>query len=60
MFAHIFALEEQLEVMAEGHNESGASQEVQTTVQEDILLPEIETSQEQEIHSKIPLVQVTV
>ncbi|SDF26260.1 glutamyl-tRNA reductase [Fontibacillus panacisegetis] len=57
MFTHIFALEEQLEVMAEGHNESGASQEMYA-IQD--IPPETEPSQEQEVQSKIPLVQVSV
>ncbi|MNN99651.1 hypothetical protein D3C81_2193530 [compost metagenome] len=58
MFTHIFALEEQLELMAESHNESGASQEVHTI--QDVLLPTIEPSQEQETQSENPLVQVSV
>ncbi|MNC61658.1 Glutamyl-tRNA reductase [compost metagenome] len=58
MFTHIFALEEQLEIMTESHNESGASQELQPI--QEVLIPTIAPSQEEEEQSKIPLVQVSV
>lgn len=56
MFTHIFALEEHLEVMEETHNESGASQEVETT---QVIYPE--SKSQHEVAAEEPsLVKVSV
>ncbi|MNP83137.1 hypothetical protein D3C76_1819950 [compost metagenome] len=56
MFTHIFALEDHLEVMEETHNESGASQEMETV---QVIYPETESRQEVEADEP-SLVKVSV